>query len=396
MAVTSDQIQADIARTRAGMSASLPGSSPGGQSTLGSVTSSISEQVRKRPLAALGLSLVAGSLLQGVVSGGSGSVTGSSSTGIKEKASSATDTATSTLSQAGSSAAGAASSATDTVTSTAQSAGETVTSAAQQAASVTSDVAGGVVETTSDMASQVASTAGGAVNQVAETTGTVASTASQQVSTATSSLSNSVRNLGTTTSQQVQQHPLTALSIATGVGIFAQPAVAPQVAKITGSVRQQASQLQQSFSAPSAQSAVAPNQEEVNRITQALVPATVEKTRQFVSRDLRDMLEKNLEPVVGQTSLRAGVVAAVTEKAEDFAQSRLPDILNRNLSGTRGLLIAAIVAKVLKARNEVQQGQGQTMTNITSGLTQSATQSTTEDLQRYFPEFRQQYQQTSS
>ncbi len=92
MAVTSDQIQADIARTRADMSASLPGSSPGRQSTLGSVTSGISEQVRKRPLAALGLSLVAGSLLQGVVSGGSGSVTGSSSTGIKEKASSATDT----------------------------------------------------------------------------------------------------------------------------------------------------------------------------------------------------------------------------------------------------------------------------------------------------------------
>lgn len=395
MAATSDQIQAEIAQTRAEMSASLQEISPAEQSTLSSVTSSISEQVRKRPLAALGVSLVAGSLLQGVVSGGQGSATGSSSSAIKDKASSATDAATSTLSQAGGSAAGTASSTTDTITSAAQSAGETVTSAAQQAASSTAVVASSVADTTSDVASQVAGTTSDAVSQVAETAGSMASTASQQVSTVTSSLSENVRNLGTTTTRQVQQHPLMALGVATGVGILAQPSVAPHVSKITGSVRQQASQLQQSFSSPPSPSSVSSNQDEVNRITQALVPATVERTRQFVSRDLRDVLEKNLEPVVGQTSLRAGVVAAVTEKADEFAESRLPDILGRNLSGTRGLIIAVLAAKVLKARNEVQQGQGQTMTNLTSGLTQSATQSTTEDLQRYFPEFREQYQQSS-
>nr|MBA2364495.1 hypothetical protein [Chloroflexia bacterium] len=121
MAATSDQIQAEIAQTRADMSASLEEISPTDQSALSSVTSTISEQVRKRPLAALGVSLVAGSLLQGVVSGGQGSTTGSSSSAIKEKAGSATDTATSTLSQAGSSAAGTASIATDTVTREAQS-----------------------------------------------------------------------------------------------------------------------------------------------------------------------------------------------------------------------------------------------------------------------------------
>jgi hypothetical protein len=394
----------------------------GGQGLLTGVTNTITEQVRRRPLAALGLSLVAGSLIQNVVGGGSGS-SGASTTTTTSGAQGATGGATAKLSQAGSAVGDTVSSATDTVTSAAQSAGATVAGTAQQAASTTADAAGSAANTvtdaaqtaaqtastavqqaastTADVASDVAQTATDAVQQAASTAGDLASQASQTVTQTASSLTTNatqgVQTLGASVSQQVQQRPLAALGLAVGAGVLAQPVVAPQVSRITQGVSSQVGRLTQSLSSVASEtSAPPPNQQEVERINQALVPATVDRARQFASRDLRELLDRNLEGMISQTSLRAGIVGAVTERAEQLAESRLPAVLGNALTGTRGMIITGLVGQVLRARNEAQQGQGPTFAILRTNLAQSLTGSTREQLRRYFPEFREHYEPTQS
>ncbi len=424
MASSSDQIQAEIARTRADMTARLDNIQPRGNeysgNTVSSSLSEITEQVRRHPLTALGLSLLAGSLLQSALSGGSsggssysgpstgGSVSGTlSQTGssVSQGMSSATDRATQTAQSARDTVAGAASSAASTASGAASQIADTATSTASQVAdaassatSTVSDTASGaasqVAATTTDVAQQVAGTTADVVNRAADTASSAASTVSDQVSSVSSSISRSMGDLGGTISYQIQTQPLAALSVATVAGALAQPVLAPQVSKFSQSVGQTATKVQSSLSSTAAASA--PNQGEIDRIRQAFVPAAVGRVKQFASRDLRDYLDTNLQPVVGQTSLRAGVVAAVTEKAEAFAESRLPSLLDRTLTGTRGLILTAVLARVLKARNDAQQGQGQTLDLIKNDLAQATTQSSTEQLQRYFPEFRENYQSSQS
>ncbi len=345
MATPSDQIQTEIAQTRARMSARLDAAGSSQQDNVTGLTSTISEQVRRRPLAAVGLSLVAGSLLQEYLAGG----------------------------QAGSGRA-SASGATQPV-------GQQVSQAAQQVVDTTKDTAGAAVETATDVAKQVASTTGDVAHQVVATTRDAAGQVSQRAT-----------DLRTTATQQVQQRPLTAMGVAVATGLFLQPTLAPRVSQVLQSVRGPASAvgsgLSETFSLP--------EQEEVERIKAALVPATVERARQFASRDLREYLDKGLEGIVGPTSLRGGIVAAATEKAEDLVNNRLPDILSGNLSGTRGLLALAVAGEVLKARSEAQQGQGQTLSNIKTDLAQSITQTSRDRLRRYFPEFREQYESSTS
>ncbi len=345
MATSSDQIQAEIAQTRARISSRLDAAGSRQQGNGTGLTSAISEQVRRRPVAAVGLALVAGSLLQAYLSGG----------------------------QAGAGSA-PASGAT-------QSAGQQASQAAQQVVDTTKDTAGAVVDTATDVAQRVASTTGDVANQVVATTREAAGQVAQRAT-----------GLRTTTTQQLQQRPLTALGVAIATGMLLQPTLAPRVSQVTQSVRGPASTLGSGLS----ETFALPEPEEVERIKAALVPATVERARQFTSRDLRAYLDTSLESVVGATSLRGGIVAAATEQAENLVNNRLPDVLSRNLSGTPGLLALAIAGEVLKARSQAQQGQGQTLSNIKTDLAQSIAQTSREQLLRYFPEFREQYESSTS
>lgn len=330
---------------------------PGAQGGLDGMTSGIAQRVRSRPLTALGLSLVAGSLLQDFLSGGQRGTSGSQAT------SGATGSARSALSGA-----------TDTVGGTAQSAGERVAGAAEQTVSTAADAARQAADTATDTARSAAETTADAARRVADTTG------------------DAMGDLGGTVREQVQQRPLTAVGVAVGAGALLQPTLSPQVSSVTQSIRDQSGRLTGSLSGATTSSSRLANQAEVDRIREALVPATVERAKRFASRDMREYLDSNLEGLIGQTSLRAGVVAAVTEKTEEVTESRLPNLLDRNLSGARGLLIMGIAAALLKARDEARQGQGNTFGNVGSDLGQSVTQSSKEQLQRHFPEFRERYQ----
>jgi hypothetical protein len=387
----------------------------GGQMA-GGVTSfatTITEQVRKRPLMALGVSLLAGSVIQGFVSGqqGSGGTGTSSVSGTlsqagstaADTASSAAGTVTGATQQAAASATSTAQQTASTVTQTAQqaaqttadtvgSAAQTVGEAAQQAAQTTASAAGSAADATASAARGVASTVAGTTGDVVDTVEDVAGVVSDRVTSVATQVSSQVgqgaSSFGTTVSEQVRQNPLVALGAAIGAGALLQPAVAPQVANLTQAVRQQASTMGSSLS-----SAIAPpNPQEVDRIREALVPATVERVRQFTSRDLREFLEQNLEGIVGQASLRAGVVASVTERVEELVDSRLPGLLEQNLSGARGVIVTGITSAILRARNEAQQGQGQTLQIARTDLIQSIISGATANLQRFFPEFRDRYQ----
>lgn len=425
MGITSDQIEAEIADTRERMSARLDtvttvsaSNANGAQesSSLTNITSTITEQIRRRPLTALGLSIVAGSLLQNVVQGvrsqsGTGSTTTASlagggqsaSSGVTDKLSSAGDTIGQAAGYAGDTATGAASTAsdtegsavsgaTDTVTGATQTAVGATTDAARSVAGATSDVASSVVDTTTDVAGSVASTTAGATSKVADTATDLASQTTDQLSSAVSTATGAVQNLGGTVNQQIQQRPLTALGLSIGVGMAAQPLVGPQVSKVTQGVRGQASKLTSSLSS----TITPPNPEDVEQIRVALVPATVDRARQFARRDLRELLERNLENLVSQTSLRAGMVAAVTERAEDLVDNRLPQFLNTALSGNRGLVVGVITAKVLKARDSATQGLAPSMGSVKVDFPQKLVSTTKDDLQRYFPEFRQHIQATEN
>jgi hypothetical protein len=205
--------------------------------------------------------------------------------------------------------------------------------------------------------------------------------------------------LGTTVNQQVQQRPLTVLGVSVGVGALLQPTLAPTVERVTEQVQNTASsigdnvsQLQSSVSS----ALTLPNQEDVARIQQALVPATVERAKKLTNRDLRDFLESRLEPIVSQASLRAGIVAAVTDRTSDVVEKRLPSLLNSTLSGTRALVVASILGAVLDAYTKAQQGEGKTTEIVGRNIALTLTETSTQRLQRYFPEFREQYQNLES
>jgi len=349
------------------------------------LTAAISEQIRRRPLVAVGLSLAAGSLLQNALSGGQGGGGGSSAalrrpgyTGYATGSTYGTGYRTGTdLSGSTYGATGTRYGTTGTTYSTGQRAADTATGAVQQVADTTRDVAETVVDTTTDVARQVADRTGDAVNQAVETAGTAVAQVSERVD-----------NLGDTLSQQIQQRPLTALGVAIAAGMFLQPTLTPHVSNLTQSIRRPVSSLGNAI----ALDVSAAQQDELDRIRRAFVPATVERARQYTSRDLRESLDRSLEGIVGQSSLRAGVVAAVTERAEGLVENRLPGVLERNLQGTGGLLALALTAAVLRARDQARQGQGQTFNVLETNLVQSLTETAREQLQRYFPEFRQQYE----
>lgn len=396
MATTSDQLTTEIDRTRAKMGFKLDSveQQAGGAS---GILDQVTDFVRERPLAAFGLSLVAGSLLQEFLSaraadgaGASTSVTSGADTATAG-ARGAVGTATDAARGAADTATGAATRAVDTATDAARSATQTTTGAARGAMESTTRVAQSVADTTTDVAQSAMQTAGRAVDQVADTAGDVAT----QAGDVASNLSTTMSDLASTVTEQIRQRPLAALGLAVGAGALAQPALAPQLAQVTRGVQQQVRQLGDSFSLSSGQEQPLANQQELDRVRRALVPATVERAKQFAVRDIRDFLDQNLQPVIGQTSLRAGIVAAVAERAEQFAESRLPRVLEANLQGTRALLLTNLIARVLKARNDAQQGQGTVIGLIRKDLLQAGTQVPVDDLKRFFPEFRQRYEQAA-
>jgi len=483
MVSSSNQIQADIAQTRSRIDRSLDTLEANPQASLQSLTASVTNFVRRRPLTTLGFSLFAGALLQDLLSGAQGSAstttvpsTGTSlyttpsstptygtgaldtaadtarsvgqrtqqaATGVANTASNAAstvaDTATNAASTAVDTASSAASTAVDTVSNVATTAADTVsdvattvadtaTSAASTAANTAtnvastavdtaanvastavdtaSNVASSVVDTAASVATTVADTATSTASRVADiasevgttvsdTTVSVASRVGTTLSNAGKQVVNTVSNLGTTVNQQVQQRPLTTLGVSVGLGALLQPTLAPYVEQVTEQVQDTASTIGDSIG--QLQSTVTsaltlPNPEEVELIQQALVPATVERARKLTSRDLRDYLENRLEPVISQASLRAGIVTAVTDRAGNFVEQRLPSLLNRSLSGTRALVVASILGAALDAYTKAQQGEGRTTEIVRRDLAQSLTQTSTQQLQRYFPEFREQYQ----
>lgn len=234
MGATSDQIQAEIARTRAEMTAKLDEVAPAqpGAGLLSRAATGIATQVRKQPLTLLGLSLVAGGLVRSATSGGGAGSQGSSSRSVTESAKGGAGAASNVLSQAGSNAA-------DTVAGAARSAGGTVagaTGAVQHAAGSAVDSASSALSTVggaaSNAASQVAESASDAAGQVAQTAGDAASTVSQ-----------SVRNLGSAGAEQVRRRPLTAFAVAVGAGMLAQPVLAPQLSKVVQGAGDQVTML---------------------------------------------------------------------------------------------------------------------------------------------------------
>jgi len=253
-------------------------------------------------------------------------------------------------------------------------------------------VAGTVADTAGDVAGTVADTASGVARQVVDTTGNVVGQVVETTGDAAEYVSDTVTDLFPTVMREVRERPLTAFGLAVAAGMFLQPTLAPSVTSVTRSVTAPVRDLGSGL----AEILTLPEPEEVERIRQALVPATVERARQFTTREMREYLESNLEPVVGQTSLRAGVVAAMSERAESIVDDRLPGFLETTLSGTRGLVALALAGAILQARNQVQQGHGATISNIKTELAQSLTQSAREELERHFPAFREHYKSEAS
>jgi len=380
----------------------------------GGITVTIRQQIERRPLVALGLSIVAGSMLSEMFSGSassSASTTTSSErfVGSSDTSDSSKRTVADTVSQAGSkvgdNVAQAADAVGDKASNVASSTADAATSAGRSVADATSSAFDSVVDavqsaaqSTSNAAKRATGAIGGAADKASDSTSSASDTASEGMSNATTRLADTARNVGPSVQRQVREHPLAALGVAMGLGALAQPVAAPHVGKAAQSVSDQFGKVGEQVS--SSLPMVKP--EEVDRIRVAFVPATVERARKLTNREFREYLEKNLESIVTQTSLRAGVVAAVTEKTEEMVDNRLPSMLERNMSGARGMLIATVVAQILKARNESQQGQGSVITLIrteasdkSSQLGETTMQNTTDELQRYFPEFRERYEEAS-
>jgi len=375
--------------------------------TLGSLTHTISEQVRQRPLITVGLALYAGSLLKDYLAGSSsrssgytgGSYTTGRTTGAYGSSygggrasgayeapygagarTSAGQTVRQGVANAADTVGDAASSVVDTTANAASAVANTAANAASAVVDTTVDVAGAVADKTADVAGAVADTTVSVARQVADTTGD----ALHQVNETAGDVIEYAGDFYSNLSRQVQERPLTALSVAIGAGMLLQPTLRPHIQAFTqdiGSpVRTAGSGIGSLVSLP--------EQDELSTIRGKLVPATVERAKQFTNRELRDYLDTSLSGVVGQTSLRAGVVAAATEKAEELVSSRLSGTLERILSGTPGLLAIALTGAFLQARNQAQQGQGQTLTNIKNDVARSLTQTANDQLMRYFPAFR--------
>jgi len=474
MASSSNQIQADIAQTRARIDHNLDAIEANPQATLQSLTAGVTNIIRRRPLTTLGFSLFAGALLQDLLGGAQGStsvtttVPSTSSTSLYPASSgtasygtSGLDTATGAVGaaaqrvgqgtqQAASTVANTASNAASTVADTASSVANTATSAVSTAADAASNAASTAVDTAANVASTAVDTAASAASAVGNTAANVATTVADTASSAATTvvdtaasaattvgniasevgttvadttvsvtnrlgealsnvgetLSNAGKqvvstasNLGTTVNQQVQQRPLTVLGVSIGVGALLQPTLAPTVGRVTDQVQDTASSIGNNVSQLQANVASAltlPNQQDVERIQQALVPAVVERAKKLTSRDLRDYLDNRLEPIVTQASLRAGIVAAVTDRTSEAVQNRLPGVLNSTLSGTRTLVVASILGAVLDAYTKAQQGEGKTTEIVRRDLADTLTETSTQQLQRYFPEFREQYQNLES
>ena len=346
----------------------------------GDLTSTISNFVSGSPLMALGLSLAAGSLLQRYLRGGS--------TGTRSVSTSYPPTYGSyagrdvygrpgaPVRQAGRDVANAVGDAADAVGDAAQATGRVVTNAASQAVDTTVDAASAVADATVDVAQRAGNVAVDAADYVVDT-----------ASSAASQVAETVTDLWPTITRQVQERPLATLAVSTVAGMFLQPMLAPHVKAVTTDVNN----LWNTVSGTVGDITNLPEPPEIQRIKTAIVPATVERTRQLITRDGREYLDSSLSGIVGQASLRAGLVAAVTDKAEEFVGNRLPTFLN-GLGGTSGLLLLGLAGAVLQARNQAQQGQGQTITNIRTQLSQSIVQNAQEQLSRFFPEFRDQLQ----
>ena len=357
----------------------------------GDLVSYLNDQIRRRPLVSLGLALAGGSLLN--------TYFGQGSTG----ASSGAYSAGGTVDAYGRASSYGAYNPGARVGGAMQNAGYQASGAMRQAADATGNAAGAVVDTAADAAGsvvdtatgaarQVADTAGDAASYVADTAGDAASYVADTAGDAAGYVADTVTNLPDVINREVMERPLTALGVAIAAGMLLQPVLLPSVSRVTEGVRGVLGPIGTGIS----EVLTLPEQPEAQRITETLVPATVNRAREFTGHGLRDYLDESLTSVVGQSSLRAGVVAAATEKAEALVDRRLPDFLERNLSGTRGLVLLALAGAALKAGNEAQQGQGQTLTNIRTNLASSLVQTSRDQLTRYFPEFREQYESTAS
>jgi hypothetical protein len=204
-----------------------------------------------------------------------------------------------------------------------------------------------------------------------------------------------VRNVGTTINQQVQQRPLTVFGVSLGVGAVLQPMLDAYAGRMTEQVQDTASSIGENVSQVQANVTSAltpPNQEDIARIQHALVSATLERAKKLANRDLRDFLDRGLEPIVVQASLRAGIVAAVTDRTSDVVENRLPRLLNSTLTGTRTVVVAAMLGAVLDAYTKAQEGEGKTTESVRRNVAETLTQ----QLQRSFPEYREHYQNRES
>ncbi|CAA9229278.1 MAG: hypothetical protein AVDCRST_MAG93-809, partial [uncultured Chloroflexia bacterium] len=245
MANSSDQIQADIARTRARMSsqfdqatrpyAARPSTTAtstyrtgpvtagrnyqsyqGGQSNLS--VDNIVEQMRQRPLLTLGLGLIAGSFLQDYLGGG-----GTSTPSYRPPTRPSYPTYESQYTSGSygrpeSAVSEGVSNAARTVGDVAQSAGDMVSNAAsgvvdtaRDAASTVADVASSAVDTTVDVASRVADTTVDAAYQAMETAGDYAEEAYDRAG-----------DLASTISNFVSGNPLMALGLSLAAGSLLQ------------------------------------------------------------------------------------------------------------------------------------------------------------------------------
>jgi len=365
--------------------------------TASDLGSTISAQISRQPLLALGLSLAAGAFLQNYLRGrpaGTSIVPAASYRPYNPSYGGYTPsyaTATgSTVRQGANRAAGsvgqATSNAARTVGDVAGTAVDTVGDVASSAAGVVGDVTSTVVDTAQDVASatgyavgQVADTAGDVAGYVADTAGDAAG----YVADTAGDVYETVGDLLPTIGRQIQQRPLTALGVAIAAGMWLQPTLAPHVSSVTSDV---GGVMRTAGGAMSL-----PEPLEVQRIRTALVPATLERAKHLTTHQLRDYLEQSLEGVMGQTSLRAGVVAAITEKAETLVENRLPGVLN-NLQGTSSLVALGLAGALLQAYDQAKQGQGSTVEIAKNGFSQSILQTARDQLLRYFPEFREQFQ----
>jgi hypothetical protein len=340
--------------------------------TTGDIASSVIEQVRRRPFMALGISLAAGALLQNYRSGSQPGHRYSRTTG---HASTAYDT-THGYAMGGSTARSTASHAIDRVGDAAQATGQAV-----------SDVAGSVGQTVSGVAHGVVDTARDAASAVVETTGDVAQRAAGSAAGAAEHVSETFSDL----TWQVQERPLTALALAVGAGMLLRPTLAPHVGAVTNDVRETV----RSFSSGVGELIRLPAPADLPRVQQALVPATVDRSRQLINHEVRDYLDRSLEGLLEQKTLRAGVVATITEKTEKVVENQLTRRLTA-LSGTPALLALALAGALLSARNQVQTQQSSSASTIREQLAETLLRDAQEQLGRFFPEFRQELQAQES